>query len=207
LAEIDWCYQAARAGHLEVLQWLCAEGQCRLWSRASKVAATLGHLRVLEWMVDTAGLPAESMAAPAARAGQLHVLQWLVPRQAQPNPGMFVRCQAVCGGQVHVLQWALAEGWICQDRHGATYLFETAVCAGQVNVLDWIRTVCPAVTPGNRTWCNACETEQLVSMAWIRCQFPARHAPRWVWRRARDRELCGGQMIQWLRDNFEHHPI
>jgi hypothetical protein len=95
--EIDWCYQAARAGHLEVLQWLCTEGRCRLRSSVSQIAAALGHLHVIEWVVDnTVGRPAADM-----------------PLRARANPGMFVWCQAVSGGQVHVLQWAFAKGWIC----------------------------------------------------------------------------------------------
>jgi hypothetical protein len=157
----------------------------------SQIAAALGHLHVLEWVLDnTVGWPD-------------------MPLRARLNSGMSVWFQAVIGGQVHVLQWAFAKGWICRDRHGATDLFEAAVRAGQVNVLDWIRTVCPTVTPDGRTWIRACEYHQLVSMAWIRRQFPACHAPRSVWHRACDleRRRARGQMIQWLRDNFEHHPI
>jgi hypothetical protein len=44
-------------------------------------------------------------------------------------------------------------------------------------------------------------------MEWIRREFPATRAPRSVWRRARDLQLCDGRMIQWLHANFEHCPI
>jgi hypothetical protein len=44
-------------------------------------------------------------------------------------------------------------------------------------------------------------------MAWIRREFPESRAPLGVWLRARDEQLCGGRMIQWLRANFEHGPI
>jgi hypothetical protein len=118
--EIDWCDQAARAGHVEVLQWLCTEGQCRLWGSVSQIAAALGHLHVFEWVVDN------TVDRPD------------VPLRARANSGMSVCFQAVIGGQVHVLKWAFAKGWICRDRRGATDLFEAAVRAGQVNALDWI---------------------------------------------------------------------
>jgi hypothetical protein len=44
-------------------------------------------------------------------------------------------------------------------------------------------------------------------MAWIRREFPASCAPLRVWIRARDEQLCGGQMLGWQRANFEDPPI
>jgi hypothetical protein len=58
-----------------------------------------------------------------------------------------------------------------------------------------------------RGWVDACEAEQLASMAWLRREFPECPAPLSVWRRARDLHLCGGRMIEWLRAHFEDAPI
>jgi hypothetical protein len=77
---IDWCDRAARAGHQEVLQWLCTEGRCRLWSSVSQSAAALGHLHVLEWVVDN------TVRRPD------------MPLRARANPGMSAWLRAVCGG-------------------------------------------------------------------------------------------------------------
>jgi hypothetical protein len=81
------------------------------------------------------------------------------------------------------------------------------VYTGQVGVLDWARAVWPDLSPGDRAWADACDGQQLASMAWIRREFPESRAPLNVWLRARDDQLCGGRMIEWLRANFEHGPI
>jgi hypothetical protein len=111
-----------------------------------------------------------------------------------------------CPRRPRPLQWGL-EGWICQDWHDTTYLFETALRYGRVGMLGWIRAVCPGKRADERGWLEACQAEQLPSMTWLRREFPECPAPRSVWRRAQDLQLCGGRMIEWLRANFEDCPI
>jgi hypothetical protein len=207
-AEIDWSYHAVRAGHLEVLQWLCTESQCRLWSSAGEIAARVGHVHVLQWLAEHTGKSDSHLLVMAARGGQLHVLKWLAQRpQADLNPGFRAWDEAIRHGHLHVLQWAFTGRWICQGTHCTRTCMGRAASAGQVHILEWIRQTFPTVHPDYRTWSEAFESQQLASMAWIRHRFPACPAPRSVWRAALHRELCGGQMIQWLRDNFEIHPM
>ena len=75
----DWfhvCRAAARGGHLEVLQWACANG-CPWDVWTCRYVTCYGHLEVLQWArANGAPWDAETCAV-AAEYGQLEVLQWL----------------------------------------------------------------------------------------------------------------------------------
>jgi hypothetical protein len=200
-----WCTYAAEAGYLEVMQWLCEKGNCKVGNSAKKTAAKVGHIHVLQWLEDDIKASMYNLCTDAARCGQLHVLKGLVQLR-QKDPGIYTWFEAVRCGQVNVLHWAFTQRWICQSKYCANMMLDLAIENGRVNVLDWIRTVYPSVTLDERTWIKACEFEQLESMMWIRRNLPACPAPPHVWLDAHRRQLCGGRMIIWLRANFEH-PI
>jgi hypothetical protein len=131
-------------------------------------------VHVLQWLAEHIGKADSHLSVSAARGGQLHVLNWLAQRQANnPNPGFFAWEEAIRHGHLHVLHWAFAERWICQEKHSARTCMDQAAGAGQVHILEWIRQTFPTVHPDDRTWSEACESQQLASMAWIRHRFPA----------------------------------
>ena len=75
----DTCSAAALGGHLEVLQWACANGcpwDIRTWdSNTCASAAMGGHLDVLQWLRAN-GCPWDGYTCRgAAQGGHLEVLQ------------------------------------------------------------------------------------------------------------------------------------
>ncbi|KAG5185309.1 Cullin binding-domain-containing protein [Tribonema minus] len=67
---------ALRRGHLEMLQWLHANGYPWDWG-SSHAAAAGGHFEVLQWL-HANGCPWDTLTCPrAARRGDLQTLQWL----------------------------------------------------------------------------------------------------------------------------------
>ncbi len=78
----ETCANAARGGHLELLQWARVTG-CP-WNGQTCLgnAARGGHLEVLQWL-KSKGCPWDRAAGSyAARGGHLEVLKWLAAANA-----------------------------------------------------------------------------------------------------------------------------
>ena len=120
------CWQAALAGRLEVLQWARANG-CPWNEVACAHAALGGHLEVLQW-ARANGCPwDEKTCAMAARKGHLQVLQWA---RANGCPWCEKTCEyAARKWQFQVLKWAIENGCPC-----AKETREMAENAGLVDV-------------------------------------------------------------------------
>jgi hypothetical protein len=126
------CSSAAFGGHLEVLQWLKANG-CPRDSRVFRYAGLEGHMHVLEWAFAN-GCPrnAEVRSFAACEAGNLRVVQWAHANGFEMD---YTTCaNAAREGNMDILQWARANGcpWnvnICAD----------AAEGGQLGVLQWLR--------------------------------------------------------------------
>jgi hypothetical protein len=129
--EKDICAQAAKAGHLEILQWARANG-CPWNEETCAGAARCGHLEVLQW-ARANGCPwDEDTYADAAFGGHLEVLQWA---RANGCPWDKETCAgAASGGHLEVLQWARANGcpWDKETCAGAA-------SGGHLEVLQWAR--------------------------------------------------------------------
>ena len=123
------CEGAARSGHLEVLQWLRANG-CPWDGWTCKYAAEGGHLEVLQW-ARANGCPwNRNTCSSAARVGKLEVLQWA---RANGCPWVEETCtSAASGGHLEVLQWLRVNG--CPWNH-RTCAF--AAQGGHSKLLPW----------------------------------------------------------------------
>ena len=104
----DWfhvCRAAARGGHLEVLQWACANG-CPWDVWTCRYVTCYGHLEVLQWARANGAPWDAATCAYAAKEGHLEVLQWL---RANGCPWNKMTCRwATEGGHLEVLQWLRA---------------------------------------------------------------------------------------------------
>ncbi|CAM9181687.1 unnamed protein product, partial [Phaeothamnion confervicola] len=63
----DFCSAAASGGHLDILQWLRAEG-CRWDACSFSLATSSGHVQVLLWLASLSAAAAVATAAAAAEA-------------------------------------------------------------------------------------------------------------------------------------------
>ena len=101
------CQGAARGGHLEVLQWLHANG-CPLGANTCMYAARGGHLEVLQWLCANGCPWGGSTCEEAAEGGHLWVLQWA---RANGCPWDKLTCaRAAERGHLVMLQWLRANG-------------------------------------------------------------------------------------------------
>ena len=106
------CAEAARGGHLEVLQWVRAQG-CP-WDEGTCCEASKGgHLEVLQWAREQGCPWDEDTCWGAFEGGHLEVLQWA---QEQGCPWDWGRLVSACAWQkavptvLEVLQWARVHG-------------------------------------------------------------------------------------------------
>ncbi len=128
------CSEAARNGHLAVLQWMAARG-VRLLDKNNTLAVEAahgGHLSVLQWLRSQGiGLTATTFAE-AARSGNLELLRWLLD-QGCPHDSTLC-AQAARGGHLEVLKWAREHGCQWDSRTCAR-----AAGAGNLQLLVWLR--------------------------------------------------------------------
>ena len=125
------CQGAARGGHLEVLQWLHANG-CPLGANTCMYAARGGHLEVLQWLRANGCPWGRNTCSGAAEGGHLEVLQWA---RVNGCPWDEDTCRfAAQGGHLEVLQWAHANGcpWDELTCYWAAY-------GGHLEVVQWAR--------------------------------------------------------------------
>jgi len=102
---------AAGEGSLGTLQWLRGLVDLSKFRLGAvyREAARAGHVHVLQWVRTELALPWDgSVCANAASAGQLHVLQWL--REHGCPWDKMTTAWAELNGHVTVTKWALEHG-------------------------------------------------------------------------------------------------
>ncbi|KAL6054473.1 Ankyrin repeat-containing domain [Balamuthia mandrillaris] len=131
------CSNAAKGGHLHVLQWLREQG-CSWDHTTCNQAALKGHLEVLRWAREQGCPWGESTCCRAAMGGHLEVLQWL---RAEGCPWDETTCHmAASQGHLKVLRWARQQGCPWDEMTCAN-----AVRGGQSHLLEWLReNGCPS---------------------------------------------------------------
>jgi hypothetical protein len=125
------CRAAAKAGNLELLQWLRANG-CPWDTETIQFAAHIGRSDIVEW-AHANGCPWDKWAcASAAYSGNLKLLQWLRENGCPWNE--CTQLSAASKGHLHVLDWLHAQGCPEDYEHAAL----SAAGSGRVAVLDWL---------------------------------------------------------------------
>lgn len=161
------CDLAAECGHLDLLQWLHAQG-CPV-ARSSRTAARAGQLHVLEWIAEAGVLPVigpGDLMVEAATQGHVHVLEWLISgahsqgieRRARGSAmtrklgssaldvipaadSLKAFRKAASNGHLHVLRWGDS-----RNRIKASFwmiLKSDAVSRGDWHVVHWVDTARP----------------------------------------------------------------
>ncbi len=129
--------EAARGGHLKVLQWARNQYFPCNTREICCLAARGGHLEVLQWATSL-GFPCNALltvltCAHAAGGGHLEVLQWLRSQGCRWNR---LTCAfAAEGGHLEVLQWALSQDCLWNQRQ----CVQAAKDGGHLEVWQWAR--------------------------------------------------------------------
>jgi hypothetical protein len=97
---------AATNGHLPVVRWAHENGYEWGWHID---AARNGHLEVLQYMASEGCVMEPCLAACAAASGQMAVVQWAVQQPWSVHTGDDMMQSIVAGGRMDILQW-LVEG-------------------------------------------------------------------------------------------------
>ena len=149
----DTSEQAARGGHIHVLQWMLDNAdtlyQCMIRSltviplSVGIFAARGGHLKTLEWLQDNNLFCQEHLCTAAAQYGHLELLKWLRLHECPWDGGTCAR--AAAGGYIHILEWLRLNECPWDVR-----TCEAASRFRKYDVLKWVRNreihgsdVCP----------------------------------------------------------------
>ena len=184
------CYHyAAKAGSIEVLEWLLAHG-CRPRGRFGRFAllcaAKRGDIGVLQWL-RRAGVPMDSGAtATAGRGGQLEALKWLVshgcPWHVQSGPRGFGQgylydllprlslCEHVCEGVMHDYNWHTEESkW--ETGQGHLEVLKWLVDQGCALDVDRCRNITDRINNDQCSYgTNGSTDASLPISLWLRCK-------------------------------------
>ncbi|GMH93436.1 hypothetical protein TrST_g7471 [Triparma strigata] len=147
-----------RGGNIELLRWLREEKEVPWDGQACYEAAKEGHLEVLQWARENGAPWDDQTCAFAAQGGHLRVLQWAVEHGCPTNG--YVTLFAAHRGHLDVLRWALAHGCACHPRaaqdavrnghleaarcafsHGASMkgVLRAALTGGHVDAAEWAK--------------------------------------------------------------------
>jgi len=131
---IDYaCAVAAKAGHLDVIEWITADG--REWdAHMCHNAAAGGHLAILERALDRGCALDERVLECAAENGHLTVVQWLWSRGC-PR-GTTLADRAARANHFEIVLWLHAQDYPC-DAEGKMYNY--AARHGRLDVLEWCK--------------------------------------------------------------------
>ena len=105
---ITLCEQAARKGHLHILQWLRAHN-CKWDEWTCNRAVLHGHFHILQWAHDN-GCPwwKDEMCCRVVDSGNLNILKWLRIKGCPWNED--VCSNAAWFGNLTILKWAHENG-------------------------------------------------------------------------------------------------
>lgn len=136
---------AAMAGHLEMVQWLCARGADRYMLGTLDYAAQNGHLDVLKWVYDRDRrarcmlLPKRSRGCSqyvmdfAARDNHLEVAQWL-HRNLAAGCTKKAMNDAAANGHLEMVKWLHKHIW----SGGTTQAMDRAAENGHLQVVQFL---------------------------------------------------------------------
>ena len=198
---VDRSAEAARGGHLSMVQWALATGQpCHWDARLFRLAAAGGHLALLQWArsPDRAAPCACDTTAYAAaiRAGHPGVLQWLCAIEQPRVWNWFCNQAAVCSTDEVVLWMATrAHFWypeVCDRAAGVGNLgllrvlhgngarwgargIHAAVTGGHLEVLQWMYTQDTDAPWDPELGSAAASAGQLPVLQWLCAHSPAMH--------------------------------
>lgn len=130
-------YNAARGGHLKVLEWVYANG-CVFpeysW-RLTIDAARSGSFKVFMWVQKRGGVCHVDACAAAAEGGCVEILEWLYVTKGHPIK-LSVLNEAALHGHMNVLSWATIR---CQCVRNS-YTCMRAAQGGHLEILKWLQT-------------------------------------------------------------------
>jgi hypothetical protein len=152
---------AAKWGHVEVLQWLWEKGMIDLDdlryqdNLILQIAAQKGHVKVIEWLLDRKAVTLSdclsrrcSVLVNAASAGQITVLEWakekgLATQKTCQLFGCVMLWRAVKQKQVVVMNWLWEQSLVTaedysSDENRTELVFSLLKTVDNVEMIEWL---------------------------------------------------------------------
>ncbi|AGO85070.1 Ankyrin repeat domain containing protein [Pandoravirus salinus] len=204
---------AAALGHIDVLQWLHANGLVPAYSSLmAESAAGHGRLDVLQWMTThlaDAQFDA-SVTQAAALEGHLGVVEWLCDNYTDAQPTSHVLTAALNGGHMHIVDFICARQ---PDLAVLNTAMDTAVTRGCFeamgrgdarncfDALEWMRVNRPAVAPTRSGMDMAIFAGRLDVAQWLHRHYGTDCSPH-----SMDSAAATGRvdLIGWLWRTYGH---
>ncbi|KAL3674861.1 hypothetical protein V7S43_000787 [Phytophthora oleae] len=131
---------AASNGHLEVMKWLLSNRQDLCVNYAMDFAAANGHLNVVKWLHNNCREGCTTWAMDgAATNGHLEVVHWLNSTRKEGCTKAAID-GAAANGHIDVVQFILQVVRPIDEMQWIGWAFTAAVEHGQVEVAKWVKT-------------------------------------------------------------------
>jgi hypothetical protein len=129
----ETCRNAAKFGHLKLLQWLHKQG-CPWNDETFSSAAHSGNMKMMEWLYERKCPWDKWTYRSAAESGSLDVLKWLYEKKCPLSRDTM--SSAARFGNIEMLEL----GWLRQMKYDwGKSTFYGAARSGNLDVLKWLR--------------------------------------------------------------------
>eukprot|EP00644_Phytophthora_capsici_P002519 jgi/Phyca11/563177/estExt2_Genewise1.C_PHYCAscaffold_110322 len=111
--------EAARKGHLDVVQWVCTNTAVNSTSDAMLTAAGGGHFAVVKWLHENHPHDDDfrtEVIDEAARSGNVSMLKWLHTNLPDEGWSTIAIDNAARGGHLNVLRWLYDHDFLYEDH-------------------------------------------------------------------------------------------
>jgi hypothetical protein len=180
------------AGTLEMLKWLHAEEDFKLYKECWQTAATRSNLRMLNWLRLKKCPLLKNACSSAAKVGNLPALEWLHEHGFSLNKDCWAKAARL--GSLRTLKWL--------HENDCPFLKTTCIHAcreGHLTVLKWLVKKCRSPKYSS-CWIEAAENGHLPILKWL-------HKVQWpmVWNKSDVvRKAARGNhehVLTWLREH------
>jgi hypothetical protein len=171
--------EAAKGGHLDILNWLRSQNPPYPWyGNILYEAAEDGNLDVLKWICSQDILSSDEISgwdeettAKAAKGGHLKTLQWLRSENPPCDWNIFTSIEAAEGGHLEILKWVKEQQpYFCIEP--CTSICRYAAKGGHLEILKWARQQNPPC-PWDEWACElTVENGHFDILRWLRSQNP-----------------------------------
>jgi hypothetical protein len=196
----DAAVEAARVGHLPVLQYLLQQYPAEVAAMARYIAAAAAgnnHMAVLQWACDT--WPDKQQVMWCRVVGGQDTLQGITP---------YLLSSYVRQGHVAVLQWVVSHAPPAAGEvvRGALQrgMADEAAREGQVGVLQWLHQQDPALSRCSAAAAGeAAAGRHLAVLQWLQEHHPTLRIPPAAVKAAASSAAASSELLEWLA---EHYP-
>ena len=144
------CNNHAKEGNLRSLQRIHRHHLITCNREGANQAARCGHLFILEWLEKQKVSCNSDGVYFVCISGRLDILKWLHSEDRIINYNILndesCSINAAMTGQIHIIQWLYELMQLHNTMHIATYTANAAACNGHLHILQWLEKRNPPIS-------------------------------------------------------------